>query len=97
MIVGIGALISLYKQRRRESDGYEPIQTENDEDGNPIAKAFTAEDGGRIPIKGAKILLLAIPACCDITGTTSVAFPPFPKLVLYASRSKLTCRTCKIA
>lgn len=79
MIVGIGALVSLYKQRSHESNGYEPIQTENDEDGNPIAKAFIAEEDGRIPIKGTKILLLAIPACCDITGTTLVALPPFLK------------------
>lgn len=75
MLVGLGALVSLYKQRNHESNGYEPINTEHDEDGNPVMKAFTAEEDGRIPIKGTKILLLAIPACCDITGTTSVTYP----------------------
>jgi drug/metabolite transporter (DMT)-like permease len=63
----------LYRQKRREYAGYQPVgpdDEERDGDGNPVIKALTPRDEGRIPISGLKVFLLAIPACCDIAGTT---------------------------
>lgn len=38
---------------------------------NPITKTLTARDKeGRLHLTGWKVVLLALPACCDITGTT---------------------------
>jgi drug/metabolite transporter (DMT)-like permease len=49
-------------------------EAENSDDSTaPIAnplKPAHAFDDGRIPLTGRKILLLALPACCDIAGTT---------------------------
>lgn len=36
----------------------------------PAAKALVANTDSRQPLRGVKIFLLALPACCDITGTT---------------------------
>ncbi|KAL3463847.1 hypothetical protein BJX64DRAFT_287065 [Aspergillus heterothallicus] len=61
--------------------GYRPVNTadgdEDDED-QTINGPNDIEDSskplrlpdGRIPLRGARIFLLAAPACCDITGTT---------------------------
>lgn len=39
---------------------------------NPVVKSLlpSAENGGRIELKGWRVVLLALPACCDITATT---------------------------
>lgn len=37
---------------------------------NPLAKSLTASDLGRMRMSGWKVTLLALPACCDIAGTT---------------------------
>ena len=37
---------------------------------NPVVKALVPNDGHRIPLVGWKVFMLALPACCDITGTT---------------------------
>lgn len=61
--------------------GYRPVRNDdvdNDEEEDrtltepedPAAKPLVATDEGRIKLQGWKILLLAAPACCDITGTT---------------------------
>lgn len=62
----------MYRAKRRESMGYEPVGPgeEAEDDDNPTTKALKDDDDGRIPIQGLKTLLLAIPACCDIAGTT---------------------------
>jgi hypothetical protein len=62
---------------------YQPIpgdDEENDDDilrprssqdaASPAAKPLVPNADDRMPLKGWKTLLLAIPACCDITGTT---------------------------
>ncbi|KAI5804414.1 hypothetical protein EDC01DRAFT_643313 [Geopyxis carbonaria] len=69
LIVGLFALRGLYREKRRESAGYEPVGAGEDDD-SPAAKAMAASDDGRVPISGLKVFLLAIPACCDIAGTT---------------------------
>ena len=53
--------------RRVSRRGYEPLP--NNDDANPALKPLVGSDG-RKHLKGWSILLLALPACCDITGTT---------------------------
>ena len=66
--------------------GYEPvddhdsgIDSEDEEMGrsfpaldvaNPVAKALVANNDGRRELVGWRVILLALPACCDMTGTT---------------------------
>ena len=63
--------------------GYAPVGEDGDDELNggrdststmdrtsPAHKALMPNDDGRIPLAGARIFLLALPACCDITGTT---------------------------
>lgn len=74
LIVGLFSLRELCNQKRRERAGYQPVGPENDEgeraSANPAAKALVPTDNDREPIAGMKVFLLAIPACCDIAGTT---------------------------
>lgn len=59
---------------------YQPVQQEDDEDdtirptsqeaASPALKPFLPNAEDRAPLGGWKVTLLAIPACCDITGTT---------------------------
>lgn len=60
---------------------YQPVSHQEEEDTllgsnspqdavNPLAKALVPNAEDRRPLTGWKTLLLAIPACCDITGTT---------------------------
>ncbi|KAL1297072.1 hypothetical protein AAFC00_004659 [Neodothiora populina] len=51
--------------RRRTDEEIEPT----DAPFKPFVDA-EAEGGARLPLKGWKVILLALPACCDITGTT---------------------------
>lgn len=37
---------------------------------NPVAKSLVAKADGRRELVGWRVILLALPACCDITGTT---------------------------
>ena len=37
---------------------------------NPAVAALLPNDDGRRPLVGVRVFLLALPACCDITGTT---------------------------
>lgn len=37
---------------------------------NPVAKSLIANQEGRKELVGWRVILLALPACCDITGTT---------------------------
>lgn len=37
---------------------------------NPAVAALLPNDDGRRPLVGSRVFLLALPACCDITGTT---------------------------
>jgi len=68
-----------------EGNGYTAVDThengngatDNDADSirsttplNPIVKVVSATDGDRIPLVGWRVLLLSLPAICDICGTT---------------------------
>lgn len=72
----IGAF-SLYQRCASRRAGYEAIVEDNDDDSgsetrdiaNPLKPAHP-DDEGRIPLEGRSIFLLALPACCDIAGTT---------------------------
>jgi drug/metabolite transporter (DMT)-like permease len=81
----IGAY-SAFQRVKAHRAGYEAIEDSNAQDegsatpalsdesdttavANPLKPAH-ADEEGRIPLVGANVLLLAIPACCDIAGTT---------------------------
>ncbi|KAF2824772.1 integral membrane protein [Ophiobolus disseminans] len=72
----IGAF-NLYRRYASRRAGYEAIVDNNDDDSgsetreiaNPLKPAHP-DDEGRLPLEGRTILLLALPACCDIAGTT---------------------------
>lgn len=72
----------LYQGLVARRAGYEPIEntdgtdtpagseeSESGEVANPLKPAHP-DDEGRLPLEGLSVLLLALPACCDITGTT---------------------------
>lgn len=81
IVIGFFSAYQSYVSRRA---GYEPIASSHDEGtvtpalseesettavANPLKPAHP-DDEGRIPLVGWNILLLALPACCDIAGTT---------------------------
>ncbi|CAO2653191.1 Nn.00g026020.m01.CDS01 [Neocucurbitaria sp. VM-36] len=80
LVIGLFSLYQRYASRRA---GYEAIpnneaagittpaseDSETAEIANPLKPAHP-DDEGRIPLEGRSILLLALPACCDIAGTT---------------------------
>lgn len=82
LVLGIFQLQKMFADYRRRKGGYEPVSdsgeglrrssTESrDEDGNPVVKALVPNHGPGTPkLSGTRILLLALPACCDIAGTT---------------------------
>ena len=59
---------AIYNRVASRSRGYSQIPNEQDET-NAVLKPLVAKDH-RKSLQGASILLLALPACCDITGTT---------------------------
>lgn len=85
LFVGGFSLYRRYMSRESvaEADGYQAINThengveDNDTDSirssraiNPVAKPMSLNAEDRIPLKGWKVLLLSLPAICDICGTT---------------------------
>jgi len=65
---------SLYQRFTSQRAGYEAVPavatgTSTPDVANPLKPAHSDEEG-RIPLEGRSILLLALPACCDIAGTT---------------------------
>jgi drug/metabolite transporter (DMT)-like permease len=81
LVIGI---FQLYRRYAARSAGYEelstseadgvntPAESEDTETGeisNPLKPAHP-DDEGRIPLTGVNTFLLALPACCDIAGTT---------------------------
>ena len=79
LVIGAFSLYQTYVSRRA---GYEAIpsndgiitpadseESDTPEVANPLKPAHTDEEG-RIPLTGFSTLLLALPACCDIAGTT---------------------------
>ncbi|KAF2875448.1 integral membrane protein [Massariosphaeria phaeospora] len=80
LVVGCFSLYQRFVSRRA---GYEPVPSSHaddiispgsdDSETSPIAnplKPAHLDDEGRIPLVGWNVLLLALPACCDIAGTT---------------------------
>ena len=78
-----GGYESLNEQRASGIDSDEDEDTEVDDSAmghsfssleaqNPAIKSLlpTAVNGTRVELKGWRVILLALPACCDITGTT---------------------------
>lgn len=59
-----------------DNDEYDEEEEEEEEDQaaldseNPATKPLIESSTGRVHLRGWKVLLLAAPACCDITGTT---------------------------
>lgn len=72
LIVGCFSLNRMWKDNCRQRAGYEPVGAGGAKPNSlsPIVKALVKTDDGRVPITGLKVFLLAIPACCDIAGTT---------------------------
>ncbi|KAJ9637273.1 hypothetical protein H2199_007560 [Coniosporium tulheliwenetii] len=79
LVVGGFALYNRYLSRS-SSTSYEPVPSGEAEAGGdadddseaPLAAPLhlKTDHEGRIPLEGWKVLLLALPACCDIAGTT---------------------------
>lgn len=76
IVIGLFSAYQRYTSRRA---GYEAIpsgvatpgsdDSETAEIANPLKHAHPDEEG-RIPLTGRTVFLLALPACCDIAGTT---------------------------
>jgi hypothetical protein len=75
LFVGGFSLYRRYLAKEPKPEGYEAVHTnegeavENDA-ASIISTAKTLGDEERLPLVGARILLLALPAICDICGTT---------------------------
>ena len=74
-------LVRLYQARAKGAPLlYQPVNTEEDEDdtirpttleaASPGLKPMVPNADDRTPLVGWKVILLGLPACCDITGTT---------------------------
>ncbi|KAF3157944.1 hypothetical protein TWF106_000738 [Orbilia oligospora] len=75
LVIGLFKLYTRFQQKRNDTEGYQPIaDTEPLEDpaepSSPVLKALTPNSRERPALSGAKILLLSLPAICDICGTT---------------------------
>lgn len=72
--------VSYTANRKRRQSGYSPIEGDDDHlqtlDTNqsrtpaPIIKPLIPNDETRTPLRGRRLILLSLPACCDIAGTT---------------------------
>lgn len=77
-------LVRLIQRNAKEAPLlYQPVATDDEENDHDVLRPRSSQDAAspatkplvpnaddRAALKGWKILLLAIPACCDITGTT---------------------------
>ncbi|KAI9754641.1 MAG: hypothetical protein M4579_004604 [Chaenotheca gracillima] len=84
LFVGAFYLHRRYVARETSNAGYRPVGTSDVADGsvdpedghaaqehaNPALKALIPNDETRKPLEGWRVILLALPACCDLTGTT---------------------------
>jgi drug/metabolite transporter (DMT)-like permease len=75
LVIGAFSLYQRYASRRagyetiEDNDGAVSDDSETADIANPL-KPVHADEEGRLPLEGRTILLLALPACCDIAGTT---------------------------
>lgn len=85
LVVGGFSLYRRFVERRAKQhlDGYHPVGTSDDAEVdadsaiaqsnqplNPAIKVLVKNDEDRLPLRGYKVTLLALPAICDICGTT---------------------------
>ncbi|KAI9843339.1 MAG: hypothetical protein M1837_006465 [Sclerophora amabilis] len=84
LLVAAHYLYRRYASRSTSSRGYQPVGTSETGDGeedtgpfrtsqesaNPVAKSLIPNDETRRQLEGWRVILLALPACCDIAGTT---------------------------
>ncbi|EPS44292.1 hypothetical protein H072_1716 [Dactylellina haptotyla CBS 200.50] len=75
LVIGLYRLYLRFQQKRSDTDGYQPIAANEPledpaEPSSPVLKALTVNSTERPPLSGYKILLLSLPAICDICGTT---------------------------
>ncbi|PUU80466.1 hypothetical protein B9Z19DRAFT_1044706 [Tuber borchii] len=79
LFVGLFSIRQCIRNRQRKSAGYEPVSAGDDAtagpaDGtsspSPVVKPSVTSLDDRVSISGFSVFLLAIPACCDIAGTT---------------------------
>jgi drug/metabolite transporter (DMT)-like permease len=75
LVIGAFSLYQSYTSRRAgyeaiaDNDGAASDDSETADIANPLKPAHPDEEG-RLPLEGRTIFLLALPACCDIAGTT---------------------------
>lgn len=60
----------LYQPVQQDDEDDSTIAATSQQDASPALKPFLPNADDRAPLKGWRIVLLALPACCDITGTT---------------------------
>lgn len=60
----------LYQPVEQDDEDEETVRTTLQEAAEPVMKPMIPNADDRAPLKGWKVTLLALPACCDITGTT---------------------------
>ena len=84
LVVGAFALYQRYVSRKAgyealtatsdQDDTVDSPTLASDDDSEdsaaPVSNPLKLSEGGRVPLTGSRILLLALPACCDIAGTT---------------------------
>lgn len=83
LVVFVFYLRKQWVERKRNKQGYEPVLGTDSEHphpaeasgsnaGNedPVTKALIPSHDYRARLSGSRVLLLALPACCDIAGTT---------------------------
>jgi drug/metabolite transporter (DMT)-like permease len=86
LVIGAHSLYKRLQERRTKHSGYFSVPSstdpllvnseepdEDDEDAysdDPLATSLTLTHEGRLPLKGWKVIYLALPAICDILGTT---------------------------
>lgn len=60
----------LYQPVEQDDDDEHVVRPTLQEAAEPVLKPMLPNADDRAPLKGWKVTLLALPACCDITGTT---------------------------
>ncbi|KAF3937062.1 hypothetical protein ABW19_dt0201797 [Dactylella cylindrospora] len=75
LVIGLFHLYTRFQSKRNGTDGYQPIAAAEPledpaEPSSPVLKALTPNSSERPYLSGWKVLLLSLPAVCDICGTT---------------------------
>ncbi|KAK5071304.1 hypothetical protein LTR64_007807 [Lithohypha guttulata] len=60
----------LYQPVQQEDEDDDSIHRVSQENVNPAMKSMLPNADDRAPLEGWRVILLGLPACCDITGTT---------------------------